>query len=149
MIRALPLRHFVRKYLENFATARWSSHVRVVKLAGDTRVDKRKPSSVPQSSLASYNVSYKLYRPSVDSWAFCITYTRCYTFNNRQSQWRSHTSGVSTPCQEITYFLVCDLMCVFWLRGRLGRAAEREWTERNVTDWRTPWKFPATPLDKA
>jgi len=27
---------------------------------------------------------------------------------------------------------------VFWLYGRLGRAAEREWTERNATDWRTP-----------
>jgi len=27
---------------------------------------------------------------------------------------------------------------VFWSYGRLGRAAEREWTERNATDWRTP-----------
>ena len=36
---------------------------------------------------------------------------------------------------------------VFWLYGRLGRAAEREWTERNATDWRTPCrKFLATPL---
>ena len=36
---------------------------------------------------------------------------------------------------------------VFWLYGRLGRAAEREWTERNDTDWRKPCrKFLATPL---
>jgi len=27
---------------------------------------------------------------------------------------------------------------VFWPYGRLGRAAEREWTKRNVTDWRPP-----------
>ena len=39
---------------------------------------------------------------------------------------------------------------VFWLYGRLGRAAEREWTERNATDWRTPCrKFLVTPLVKA
>ena len=38
---------------------------------------------------------------------------------------------------------------VFWLYGRLGRAAEREWAERNATDWRTPCrKFLATPLAK-
>ena len=37
---------------------------------------------------------------------------------------------------------------VFWLYGRLGRAAEQEWTERNATDWRTPCrKFLATPLE--
>jgi len=36
---------------------------------------------------------------------------------------------------------------VFWLYGRLGRAAEREWTERNATGWRAPCrKFLATPL---
>ena len=38
---------------------------------------------------------------------------------------------------------------VFWLYGRLGRAAEREWTERNATDWRTRCrKFLATPLPR-
>ena len=38
-------------------------------------------------------------------------------------------------------------MTFFWLYGWLGRAAEREWTERNATDWRTPCrKFLATPL---
>jgi len=36
---------------------------------------------------------------------------------------------------------------VFWLYGRHGRAAEREWTETNATDWRTPCrKFLATSL---
>ena len=36
----------------------------------------------------------------------------------------------------------------FWLYGQsLGRAAKREWTERNATDLRTPCrKFLATPL---
>ena len=40
---------------------------------------------------------------------------------------------------------------VFWLYGRLGRAAEREWTETNArpTDWRTPCrKCLATPLGR-
>ena len=36
---------------------------------------------------------------------------------------------------------------VFWSYGRLGRAAERERTESNATDWRTACrKFLATPL---
>jgi len=40
----------------------------------------------------------------------------------------------------ITFFLL-------WLYGRLGRAAEQEWTERNATDWHTPCrKFLAMPL---
>jgi len=40
-----------------------------------------------------------------------------------------------------------DMTWRFWLYGRLGRAAEREWAERNATDRRTPCRnFLATPL---
>jgi len=40
-----------------------------------------------------------------------------------------------------------DMSWRFWLYGRLGRAAERECTERNATDRRTPCRnFLATPL---
>jgi len=36
---------------------------------------------------------------------------------------------------------------VFWPYSRLGRAAEREWTERNATDWRNRCrKFLTMPL---
>ena len=40
-----------------------------------------------------------------------------------------------------------DMTWRFWLYGQLGMAAEREWTERNATDRRTPCRnFLATPL---
>ena len=67
----------------------------------------------------------------------------------QENQWHSHTSGVRgirTPCQENTFELICH--DVFRLYGRHGRAAEREWTERNATDWLTRRKFLATPLRK-
>ena len=52
-----------------------------------------------------------------------------------------------TPLKIHNFFQAVWCHDVFRLYGRLGRAAEREWTERNATDWRTPCrKFLATPL---
>jgi len=74
------------------------------------------------------------------------------------SRFLAHPCGVAiqvrTPCKENTYFFGMWFLSVKRVRVKSSgcanifvRAAEREWTERNATDWRTPCrKFLATPL---
>ena len=60
-------------------------------------------------------------------------------------QWRSHTSGVRAYVRKIHNFWYVISHCY----RPTHRAAEREWTERNATDWRTPCrKFLATSLSE-
>ena len=86
-------------------------------------------------------------------WSFGLEWRLACTW-----QWHSHRSGVRgvrTPSGKYIIFWYVLTVChcsfyhsggvichdVFWLYGRLGGAAEREWTERNATDWRTPSKI--------